>query len=141
MSSFATTAKKNPKSFRNKFAGYGTATGIPTTLQKTGRRKEQRGNSMMQKDKENANDINPYSTTAKNKNSSKMVFSSKIHGSSSLVRPKRIVYPAGADTELGPVNHEAAKQKLETLFNHKGVRQRDPLQLLTKPKKKLNLLK
>ncbi len=98
----------------------------------------------MQKPKEisKIND-NPYTTTtSKNNSSSKMLFAGKMHGSSSLVRPKRIIYPAAGEGELPSINHDAAKQKLETLFSkNKGLKKRDPLQLLTKPKKKLNLLK
>ena len=85
------------------------------------------------------NDQNPYTSTVKSKTTSKPLFSGK--GSSSLVRPKRIIYPAHAETELGPVNHDLAKQKLENLFTTTDEGRKDPLSLLTKPKKKLNLLK
>jgi len=139
--SFA-SMRKMPKSFRDNIGGGTTTNGIPNSIQKTVRRRDQRGNSLIHKTKEiNNNIINPYTSTAKSKSSSKMLFASKAHGSSSLVRPKRIVYPGGGESELAPLNHDAAKLKLETIFNNKGVKKRDPLQLLTKPKKKLNLLK
>lgn len=70
-----------------------------------------------------------------------MLFAGKMYGSTSLVRPKRVIYPGYGESELVPINHEVAKQKLETLFNKKGIKKKDPLQLLTKPKKKQNMLK
>ena len=82
---------------------------------------------------------NPYTSTVKSKTTSKPLFSGK--GSSSLVRPKRIIYPAHGETELAPMNHELAKQKLENLFTTTDEVKKDPFSLLTKPKKKLNLLK
>ena len=82
---------------------------------------------------------NPYTSTAKSKTTSKPLFSGK--GSSSLVRPKRIIYPAHGDSELAPIDHDLAKQKLENLFTTTDEGKKDPLSLLTKPKKKLNLLK
>lgn len=135
---------KMPRSFREKLGSdYTQKAGISSTLTKVVRKREPRGSSMFLKDKDNTknNDVNPYSTTAKSKSSSKMLLSSQGHGSTSLVRPKRIMYPSNADTELAPMNHDAAKLKLENLFNAKGIKRRDPLQLLTKPKRKLNLLK
>jgi len=92
-------------------------------LNKTVRRREQRGNSLIHKTKENVpKNENPYTSTAKSKSSSKMMFASKAHGSSSLVRPKRIVYPGTGESELAPLNHHAAKVKLETLFSKNGIK-------------------
>eukprot|EP00344_Euplotes_crassus_P005190 CAMPEP_0197002050 /NCGR_PEP_ID=MMETSP1380-20130617/6611_1 /TAXON_ID=5936 /ORGANISM="Euplotes crassus, Strain CT5" /LENGTH=408 /DNA_ID=CAMNT_0042419981 /DNA_START=1 /DNA_END=1225 /DNA_ORIENTATION=+ len=132
-----------PKSFREPAAAAKAPDGIPDTVTKTMRRRDQRGNSLMQKPKENSKNIeHPIQLQLfKNNSSSKMLFASKAHGSSSLVRPKRIIYPSTGEGELPTINHDAAKQKLETLFNKNGIKKRDPLQLLTKPKKKLNLLK
>lgn len=121
--SFASN-RKMPKSFRNNLGtDYGKVSDVPTTIEKVNRRKDKRGSSLIPTDKENSNsEANPYSTTAKSKSSSKMLFSSKGYGSSSLVRPKRIMYPASGETELAPMNHDAAKQKLETLFSNNKVK-------------------
>lgn len=121
--SFAST-RKMPKSFReNNTADYAKTNGVPSTIEKTLRRKDKRGSSLIQGSRENTNnDNNPYTSTVKSKTTSKALFSSKAYGSSSLVRPKRIVYPGGGECELEPMNHDAAKQKLETLFTNKDVK-------------------
>lgn len=121
--SFA-SSRKMPKSFReNNTADYVKTNGVPSSIEKTLRRKDKRGSSLIQGTKENANnDNNPYTSTVKSKTTSKALFSSKAYGSSSLVRPKRIVYPGTGEWELEPVNHDAAKQKLETLFINKDVK-------------------
>lgn len=113
------SVRENPHSFGTKF-----------------RKGNKRGSSLMQVKKEITKpDTNPYSSTTKSKTTSKGLFSSKVYGSSSLVRPKRIMYPSNGDGGLEPINHDVAKQKLETLFSNNIVKKRDPLQLLTKPKK------
>lgn len=130
------------KSLRGNFKTSKNMNGVPNSISKTVRRREQRGNSLIHKTKENSKGKEvPCATISKNKSSSKMLFASKVHGSTSLVRPKRIIYPGYGENELAPMNHDVAKQKLETLFNKKGIKKKDTLQLLTKPKRKLNLLK
>ena len=132
--SFA-SSKKQPKSFRNQYktASKKVSSHIPGSIENNLKSGPARGNSLVK--------INPYNATANAiKTTSKPAFRTG-RGSSSLVRPKRITYGMHTDGDLAPIDHTAAKQKLETLFVNKGVKKRDPLQLLTKPKKKLNLLK
>jgi hypothetical protein len=134
------STRKLPKSFReNPNSAYGIGKG---DVQKTIRKANKRGSSFINSKKENSSsDVNTYASTAKSKSSSKAMFSSKVYGSSSLVRPKRMMYSGVGESELAPMNHDVAKQKLETLFSSKVASKRDPLQLLTKPRKKLNMLK
>ena len=121
-----TSTHKMPKSFRENPHSFSTKL----------RKGNKRRSSLMHAKKEVAKaEANPYSSTTKSKTTSKGLFSSKVYGSSSLVRPKRIMYPSNGEGGLEPINHDVAKQKLETLFSHNVVKKKDPLQLLTKPKK------
>jgi hypothetical protein len=121
-----TSTHKMPKSFRENPHSFGTKF----------RKGNKRGSSLMQAKKEISKvEANPYSSTTKSKTTSKGLLSSKVYGSSSLVRPKRIMYPSNGEGGLEPMNHDVAKQKLETLFSNNLAKKRDPLQLLTKPKK------
>ena len=123
--SFA-SVKKQPKSVRDQFktASKKISNGIPTTIEKSLRRGNNRGNSLIRikPDNESVKEPNPYHATAVAKSTTKPSFSKTGRGSSSLVRPKRITYGMHADGDLAPVDHNAAKQKLETLFVNKGVK-------------------
>ena len=120
------TVKKQPKSVREPFKSTTKKLkgNLPTTLEKTVRRGTMRGSSLVKinNDVENEQNSNPYSQTATSKSSSKPNFSGINKGSNSSVRPKRISYGLHVDQNLAPINHDIAKQKLETLFVNKGVK-------------------
>lgn len=123
--SFA-SVKKQPKSVRDQFKTTAKKmnANLPTTIEKTLRRGNNKGNSLIRikPDNDVIKEAHPYNTTATTTKSSNKPAFRTGRGSSSLVRPKRITYGIATEGDLAPIDHHAAKQKLETLFVKKGVK-------------------